>query len=109
MNFPLLTPHPIPARNPLHTNARGDQTYDQIALFSHDKRLPTYKANATAGSDPDGYDYGVFNFMDLFAQALHGCKFDALTKAQREAMVAKTEYDVSDHMPAWFRLPIPGA
>lgn len=109
VNFPLLDPHPNPKRNPLRTNARQDQTYDQIAIFAHDNRLPTYKANKQAGTMPDGYDYGVFKFMDLFAKALHGRKFRALTKHQRDTITEKVEHDVSDHMPAWIRLPIPGA
>ncbi len=107
-NFPLLTPHP--KWKTLRTNARLHQTYDQIALFSHDPRLPTYKKNKTAGQEgPDGYNYGVFNFTDLFATALHGKKYSSLTGAQKTAIIERAEHDVSDHMPAWFRLPVPGA
>ncbi len=105
-NFPLLTPHP--QRNELRTNTRQDQTYDQIALFAHDDRLPDVEANHSAGSALDQYDYGVFKFTDLFAQALFSKKFEALTKEQQGWLVDRTEWDVSDHMPAWFRLPVPG-
>jgi endonuclease/exonuclease/phosphatase family metal-dependent hydrolase len=108
VNFPLLTDHPVAARNPLRTNARQTETFDQIAIFLHDKRLPDHTANATAASGgPDAYDYNIFKFTDLFAEALHGKAFDALTAAQRKSIIERTEHDVSDHMPAWFRLPLP--
>lgn len=108
VNFPLLDPHPILTRNPIRTNARQNQTYDQIAIFAHDERLPDYKANETAGSQEDGYDYGVFKYTDLFAQALFdGQNFDQLTKQDQNSITRRTEWDISDHMPAWFRLPIP--
>ncbi len=107
-NFPLLTPHPV--RGVLRTNARLNQTYDQIALFAHDKRLPGSEANKTAGENgADGYDYGVFRFVDLFAEALRGVPFGDLKKSERSYILARTEHDVSDHMPAWIRLPVPGA
>jgi hypothetical protein len=107
VNFPLLTTHPT--KGDLRTNYRLDQTYDQIAMFGFDEQLPTPAANKTAGSTPDGYDYGVFNFAQLFAQALHGKDFGDLTAAQQKRLVSKGEFDVSDHMPAWIRLGIPGA
>jgi hypothetical protein len=105
-NFPLLSPHPT--RGLLRTNARQDQTYDQIAIFAHDDRLPTSEANENAGTAPDRYDYGVFRFTDLFAQALFSKDFDGLSKEEQRSIINRTEWDVSDHMPAWFRLPIPG-
>lgn len=108
VNFPLLNDHPTEGR--LTTNIRLNQTYDQIALFSHDKRLPTHEANKTAGSNgANGYDYGVFNYSELFAHALHEKSFSELNKTQQKTIIKKSEYDVSDHMPAWIRLPIPGA
>lgn len=108
VNFPLLTGHP--EHGELKTNARQSQTYDQIAIFAHDKRLPTPEDNKKAGTQgADGYDYGVFRLTDLFAQALHGRDFGDLTKSQQERILSRCGHDVSDHMPAWFRLPIPGA
>jgi endonuclease/exonuclease/phosphatase family metal-dependent hydrolase len=108
VNFPLLTSHP--AHGELRTSARLKQTYDQIGIFAHDKRWPLSEANKTAGQiDSDGFDYGVFNFTELFAQALYGRTFAELTKSQGDEIIKRCEYDVSDHMPAWFRLPIPGA
>lgn len=107
VNFPLLTDHPESGR--LTTNIRLNQTYDQIALFSHDKRLPTDKANKTAGANGvNGYDYGVFNFSELFAQALYEKSFTELNKIQQKTIIKKSENDISDHMPAWIRLPVPG-
>jgi endonuclease/exonuclease/phosphatase family metal-dependent hydrolase len=106
VNFPLLDPHP--RHGLLRTTARQGQTYDQIAIFAHDKRLPTYRENDIAGTVADGYDYGVCKFTDLFAKALYGKKFRALTKSQRGMIIKKTEHDISDHMPAWIRLRVPG-
>jgi endonuclease/exonuclease/phosphatase family metal-dependent hydrolase len=108
VNFPLLSEHPV--HGYLKTTARQKQTYDQIAVFARDKRLPSYKANAVAGKKgDDAYDYGVFNFTDLFAEALFSEKFDLLSKKNKDHIIKRCEHDISDHMPAWFRLPIPGA
>ena len=108
VNFPLLSPHP--RHGELKTNLRQDETYDQIALFHHDRRLPTAEDNARAGQGgADAYDYGVFRITDLIAQALHGAPYAGLRAAERRAIVRKAEYDISDHMPAWIRLPVPGA
>ena len=108
VNFPLLTPHP--AHGELRTSARLKQTYDQIGIFAHDKHWPLSDANDVAGQKgQDAFDYGVFNFTELFAQALYGREFAKLNRGQRDGIIKRCEYDVSDHMPAWFRLPIPGA
>jgi hypothetical protein len=106
-NFPLLSLHPT--RGFLRTNVRQNQTYDQIAFFAHDERLPSPEDNDHAGSGPDQYDYGVFKFTDLIARALFSANFDALPKKDQNWIVKRVEWDVSDHMPAWFRLRIPGA
>ena len=108
VNFPLLTPHPV--HGELRTSARLKQTYDQIGIFAHDKHWPLSEANDTAGQvGPDNFDYGVFKFTELFAQALYGKSFTDLTKSQSVKIIKQCEFDVSDHLPAWFRLPIPGA
>lgn len=107
VNFPLLTEHPI--RGVLRTNARITKTYDQIAIFAHDERLPMSDANHDAGSFLDEYDYGVFNFMDLVSEALDGKFFEAQSEARRKTLIEKVQHEISDHMPAWFRLAIPGA
>ena len=81
-----------------------------MGIFAHDTNWPLSDANRAAGQNgPDGYDYGVFKFTELFSQALHGKSFADLTKSKRDQIIKQCEYDVSDHMPAWFRLPIPGA
>jgi len=105
-NFPLLTKHP--ERGWIRTNARSNQTYDQIAIFAHDPRLPDHKANETAGTTPDQFDYGAFRFNDLFAKAFFNeSNFEALDKDKQKWLIKRTEWDISDHMPVWFRLPIP--
>lgn len=107
LNFPFLDVHPKHT-DVFRTNARLSQTYDQIGLVNHDKRLPSHEANATAGARADAFDYGVFNFVDLFAEALHGGKKLAeLTKTQRKTLFKKFEHDLTDHMPIWIRLPKP--
>jgi hypothetical protein len=105
-NFPMLSEHP--GRGVLRTALRQEQTYDQIGLFARDPRLPTPEDNATAGAAADGYDYGVFNMADLFAHALYGRNVADISASQRKAIYARAEYDISDHMPAWIRLPVPG-
>ncbi len=104
--FPFLDVHPD-ENTVFRSTARNTETYDQIALFSHDPRLPRPKDKSTAGTVAGGIDYGVFNFSDLFAEALHRKPFLKLTKKQRDALIAKFEHDVSDHMPIWIRLPKP--
>jgi hypothetical protein len=108
VNFPFLDVHPdSPNNDVFRTNARQDQTYDQIALFMHDKRLPVDACNDTAGSDPGEFDFGMFNFVNLFSEALHGNTYNGLTKDQKKKLHKKFEHDVSDHMPIWIRLPKP--
>ena len=57
---------------------------------------------------PDGPDYGVFDFVNLFAVALEGEPYsDAWAKDRRKKFFARFEHNVSDHMPLWLRLPKP--
>ncbi len=108
VNFPFLDVHPdSPTGEVFRTNARMTETYDQIALFIRDKRLPADKANDTAGSVPGEFDFGMFNFVELFAEAIHGVSFGVLNKAARDRLVKQFEHDVSDHMPIWIRLVRP--
>lgn len=108
VNFPLLTKHPT--RGALKTSARLEDTYDQIGIFAHDKRLPTVESNWDAGkSGQDGYDYGVFDFSSLLAKALFGKTFNTLSKAETDYIFTRAKQEISDHMPAWIRLPIPGS
>lgn len=106
VNFPFLDIHPQQDKF-FRTNARLSETFDHIGLFSRDRRLPTYLDNATMGENRTGSDYGVFNFVELFAEALHGKTFEALSASEQAALVAKFEHKVSDHMPLWLRLPMP--
>ena len=106
VNFPFLDVHPE-RDEVFRSNARLNQTYDQIALFIDDKRLPNHEMNRRAGKVEGGFDYRVFDFVDLFAHALHGKAFKELSKTARGALIRKFEHDVSDHMPIWIRLPLP--
>lgn len=106
LNFPFLDIHPDQTEV-FRTNARLGETYDQIGLVLTDKRLPDHRQNERAGSERDGYDYGVFNFTEMFAEALHGVRFRELGKRDQRALVRKYEYDVSDHLPIWLRLTKP--
>ena len=105
-NFPMLSPHP--KNGILRSALRQQETYDQIGLFSHDKRLPTPQNNAEAGKTASDYDYGVFNIANLIAEALHGTDIHSLSSSERNAIYKKSEFDISDHMPIWMRLKIPG-
>ncbi|MEM9810344.1 MAG: endonuclease/exonuclease/phosphatase, partial [Pseudomonadota bacterium] len=106
--FPFIDPHPVDGNGEVfRTNARKDQTYDQIALFSHDKRLPAPGGRDRAGAEAGKFNYGMFDFVELFAQAAEGQSFADLSKAKKSALYKKFEHDVSDHMPIWIRLEIP--
>lgn len=112
VNFPFIDPRRNPrtgAVETVRTNARFDQTFDQIGIFAHDHRLPSFEANpgVADGADPDAYDYQFFDFVDLFAEALDGALFGALEKARQTALIGRFQHDVSDHMPIWIRLPLP--
>lgn len=102
--FPFLDPHPATGRV-FRTNVRKEQTYDQAAFFSRDTRLP--RPGAEAGSRPGGFDYGVFDFAGLMAEALLERPLEELTGRERTSFYRRFQYDVSDHLPLWIRLPLP--
>jgi len=106
VNFPFLDPHPQDGLQ--RTNARLTETFDQIGLFFREKGLPTYLDNEHMGDHPQGPDFRVFNFANLFSKALLGKEYGNLTKAEKDALVKRFEHKVSDHMPLWLRLPLPG-
>jgi len=106
VNFPFLDPHPR-QEQPFRTNARLSETFDQIGFFSVDDRLPTSQDNATMGSQPHGPDYGVFNFVELFRDALEFPPIADMNAATKKDFFRKFEYEVSDHLPLWVRLPLP--
>lgn len=106
VNFPFLDIHPQ-QQSQFRTNARLSETFDQIGLFSRDDRLPTYKDNATMGSELRGPDYGIVNFVELFRQALELPPVEDMTKTQQKEFFSKFEHEVSDHLPLWLRLPLP--
>ena len=106
VNFPFLDVHPG-QRGVFRTNARMTETFDQIGLFNRDSRLPTYMDNATMGTELRGPDYGVFEFCDLFSEAILGRPYQELPTAERSSFTARFEHKVSDHMPLWVRLPLP--
>lgn len=112
--FPFLSPHPprdgqqLMGRDkrPLQTNARLTETFDQIGFFSRDVRLKSLN-NEDAGVNARGADFGVFDFVNLFSEALHGKPFEELGENVRKTLLKRFEHNVSDHMPLWFRLPLP--
>jgi hypothetical protein len=106
VNFPFLDVHPN-YKSQFRTNARLSETFDQIGLFSRDDRLPTYKDNATMGSELRGPDYGIVNFVELFREALELPPVKEMTKAEQKSFFSKFEHEVSDHLPLWLRLPLP--
>jgi hypothetical protein len=63
------------------------------------------------GQQPRGPDYGMFNFVDLFSQALHDRPFGQLaadlSADELQTFFSRFEHNVSDHMPIWLRLPLP--
>lgn len=123
VSFPFIVGHPRPKqRHPpnelFRTNIRLNQTFDQIGIFSRDKRLrqyiettrdATHRTEQAWGVNPRGPDYGVFNFTDLFCQALKGKPYADLHRTERADLLKRYEHTVSDHMPIWFRAPLPTA
>ncbi len=112
IDFPFIDPRQNPRTGAVETirsNARLDETFDQIGIFAHDARLPGFEANPGVAdrSDPDAFDYQLFHFVDLFAEAVEGLAFRALTAGRQRAFVSRFQHDVSDHMPIWIRLPLP--
>ena len=95
VNFPFLD-------GGLFTNARQDETFDHIAWITTDTRLPRGRHNGQAGTfGDDEYDYGMFDFVRLFADAGPGKLTDGSPAFDRYT------HDFTDHMPIWVRLPIP--
>ncbi len=113
VRFPFLVKH----RNQpgvFRTNARANQTYDQIGFFFRENQMARHVMETIAdpqlsriGEHERGPDYGMFNFVELFSQALHGKPFAQLPGSKRKAFYALFEHNVSDHMPLWVRVPLP--
>ncbi|NQU61573.1 MAG: endonuclease/exonuclease/phosphatase [Rhodospirillales bacterium] len=108
--FPFIGDHPRTGK-PIRTNARLNQTFDQIAFFlgKQEKRLPNdIWWKEIVKDSPDTFDCGVFNFADLFAKVIKGKSFEKMTKAEVKGLGKHFEHSVSDHMPIWVRIPRPG-
>jgi hypothetical protein len=114
VNFPFIDPRRDPRTGEvtlIRTNARQDQTFDQIGIFAKDDRLPSFEANPGVGDDPnpDAFDYQHFDFADLFAEAILGAgtELSGIGKKAKASFIDRFQHDVSDHMPIWVRLPLP--
>lgn len=127
VSFPFIFPHPRLAQEPpsdpdgiLRSNVRLSQTYDQIGVFSVDKRIGGRMATTPTGhseieewgKNEVGPDYGVFDFANLFCRALkRGKNLEEVAAAEgkgaRTALIKRFEHKVSDHMPIWIRVPLP--
>ena len=105
--FPFLDPHP-PQPEPFRTNARLTETFDQIGLFSRDRRLPTFTDNASWPGRSRPRLRRVRARFNLFSDAVLGVPFSSLTGRPRSDFLARFEHKVSDHMPLWMRLPSAG-
>ena len=109
VNFPFLDTHQHETEV-FRTNARLSESFDHIGLFFRDSNTewPTHKKNKTMGSSIVGPDYGVFKFTDLFHEALGiTTPIKEMSSTQKKNFFARFEHKVSDHMPLWFRLPLP--
>ncbi len=58
------------------------------------------------GTNPRGPNYGVFEFVRLFSDALLGKPFDRLAGGEKTDFFARFEHNVSDHIPLYMRLPL---
>ena len=118
-SFPFVHPHPRPLQDHpegeiFRTNILETQTYDQIGIFSSDKRVGGRLETRLEGhspkeqwGQPGAPDYGVFKMSNLFSHALNGKALSELTKKQRTAFVNRFQHTGSDHMPIWLRMPLP--
>ncbi len=109
VNFPFLDVHPNQTEV-FKTNARLNETFDHIGLFfkNEDSNLPKYTENALMGKGDGNMDYGVFNFVELFREALNeNTPVAQMTTAHKKKFFSRFEHKVSDHMPLWLRLPLP--
>ena len=106
VNFPFLDPHKG-QQSPYRSNARLNETFDQIGLFFRHVDLPTFEDNENMPINETGPDFGVFNFANLFSKAILGKTILSLNKTPKANFIARFEHKVSDHMPLWLRLPIP--
>ena len=121
MSFPFLFAHPQTKQVPppdgdiFRTNAVLNQTFDQIGILTTDERLKQRLATTPAGHaqpeawgiEPEGPDYGVFNFSELFARSLMNKPFADLAGKEKSEFVRRYDFRVSDHMPIWYRFPLP--
>ncbi len=108
--FPFIDKHPVTGRL-FRTNARQNQTFDQIAFLrgAKEKNLPHHRWKTLVDrTDPDAFEYGVFNFADLFAKTIMKKAYLGLTKDERTKLGKNFENSFSDHMPIWVRIPRPG-
>lgn len=95
LNFPFLD-------HGFKTNARETETFDHIAFVADDTRWPRAEFNDQIGRlGADDYDIGMFNFVQAFIAAGPG------RGEQNEPLYEKFEFDFTDHMPIWMRLPVP--
>ncbi|MEM6664043.1 MAG: endonuclease/exonuclease/phosphatase family protein, partial [Pseudomonadota bacterium] len=115
VNFPFLDDRKSPRTGEMETirtNARMNQTFDQIGIFAHDDRLPSWEDNPIVSGNrrKDDYDYQVFDFTNLFAEVIRKKPIPdlkKLSKAERKEwskFIDRFQHDVSDHMPIWVRL-----
>ena len=109
--FPFLDRHPG-QKGIFRTNARLNQTFDQIGMFYRPADLPEHLQNSEMGKDTRlGPDYGMFNFVQLFSEAVRGKPYvpdpkDEATKKEQAAFLDRFQHKVSDHMPIWVRIPL---
>lgn len=120
MSFPFLFGHPNTtqlapsAGNVFRTNVSLNQTFDQIGILTTDPRLKHNVGTTPLGHahpevwavQPTGPDYGVVNFSELFCRTLENKPFADLGKEKSE-FVRRFDFRVSDHLPIWYRVPLP--
>ncbi len=104
--FPFLRKHPDHP-SVFRTNARQKETFDQIGFFFRPEKVSEAIRKGEVSGDARGPDYGVVNFVNLFAKALEGVEFELLDDDRRHEFYKKFEHSVSDHMPIWVRFPLP--
>ena len=96
--FPFLDKHPRFDKS-LRTNARANQTFDHFGFFNgaYVENLPNDQLRKRISStkrnwNPDSYEYGVFDFTELFAQALKNKSYFRLSRSGKSRLGKKFEH-----------------